>query len=83
MTATSRTAKSPVGRDPAKDRDSGASRSCGKGDLRDGWVPRCTDLGHRRAGRHFAGSFYHYFESKEEVFREVAAEVEPRLREPL
>ena len=29
------------------------------------------------------GSFYHYFESKEEVFREVAAEVEQRLHEPM
>jgi AcrR family transcriptional regulator len=29
------------------------------------------------------GSFYHYFESKEEIFREVAAAVEERLSEPM
>jgi AcrR family transcriptional regulator len=29
------------------------------------------------------GSFYHYFESKEEVFREVALEVDERLSAPL
>jgi AcrR family transcriptional regulator len=29
------------------------------------------------------GSFYHYFESKEEVFREVAVEVDERLGAPL
>jgi AcrR family transcriptional regulator len=29
------------------------------------------------------GSFYHYFDSKEQIFREVAAEVDERLSEPL
>jgi AcrR family transcriptional regulator len=29
------------------------------------------------------GAFYHYFDSKEEVFREVAAEVDERLSAPL
>ena len=42
---------------------------------------RISDIAERAGLSH--GSFYHYFESKEEVFREVAAEVEQRLREPL
>jgi AcrR family transcriptional regulator len=42
---------------------------------------RISDIAERAGLSH--GSFYHYFESKEEVFREVAAEVEHRLREPL
>ena len=42
---------------------------------------RISDIAERAGLSH--GSFYHYFESKEEVFREVAAEVEERLSEPL
>jgi AcrR family transcriptional regulator len=42
---------------------------------------RISDIAERAGLSH--GSFYHYFESKEEVFREVANEVEQRLREPL
>jgi AcrR family transcriptional regulator len=42
---------------------------------------RISDIAERAGLSH--GSFYHYFESKEEVFREVAAAVEERLREPL
>jgi AcrR family transcriptional regulator len=42
---------------------------------------RISDIAERAGLSH--GSFYHYFESKEEVFREVAGEVEQRLREPL
>ena len=42
---------------------------------------RISDIAERAGLSH--GSFYHYFESKEEVFREVAAEVEQRLSEPL
>jgi AcrR family transcriptional regulator len=42
---------------------------------------RISDIAERAGLSH--GSFYHYFDSKEEVFREVAAEVEERLREPL
>ena len=42
---------------------------------------RISDIAEQAGLSH--GSFYHYFESKEEVFREVAAEVEERLREPL
>jgi AcrR family transcriptional regulator len=42
---------------------------------------RISDIAERAGLSH--GSFYHYFESKEEVFREVAAEVEARLREPM
>jgi AcrR family transcriptional regulator len=42
---------------------------------------RISDIAERAGLSH--GSFYHYFESKEEVFREVAAEVDGRLSEPL
>jgi AcrR family transcriptional regulator len=42
---------------------------------------RISDIAERAGLSH--GSFYHYFESKEEVFREVAAAVEERLQEPL
>ena len=49
---------------------------------RDGFLDaRISDIAERAGLSH--GSFYHYFESKEEVFREVAAAVEERLREPL
>lgn len=42
---------------------------------------RVSDIAARAGLSH--GSFYHYFESKEEVFREVAAEVDERLSAPL
>jgi AcrR family transcriptional regulator len=42
---------------------------------------RISDIAERAGLSH--GSFYHYFESKEEVFREVAAEVDDRLSAPL
>ena len=42
---------------------------------------RISDIAERAGLSH--GSFYHYFDSKEEVFREVAAEVEERLSEPI
>ena len=42
---------------------------------------RITDIAERAGLSH--GSFYHYFESKEEVFREVAAAVDERLTAPL
>lgn len=42
---------------------------------------RISDIAERAGLSH--GSFYHYFESKEEVFREVAAEVDERLAAPL
>jgi len=42
---------------------------------------RISDIAERAGLSH--GSFYHYFESKEEVFREVAAEVENRLSAPM
>lgn len=42
---------------------------------------RISDIADRAGLSH--GAFYHYFESKEEVFREVAAAVEERLSEPL
>jgi AcrR family transcriptional regulator len=42
---------------------------------------RISDIAERAGLSH--GSFYHYFESKEEVFREVAAEVDERLSAPL
>jgi AcrR family transcriptional regulator len=42
---------------------------------------RISDIAQRAGLSH--GSFYHYFESKEEVFREVAAEVDERLSAPL
>ena len=49
---------------------------------RDGFLEaRISDIAEKAGLSH--GSFYHYFESKEEVFREVAAAVEERLREPL
>ena len=49
---------------------------------RDGFLDaRISDIAEKAGLSH--GSFYHYFESKEEVFREVAAEVEQRLSEPL
>ena len=49
---------------------------------RDGFLDaRISDIAERAGLSH--GSFYHYFESKEEVFREVAANVEARLYEPM
>lgn len=42
---------------------------------------RISDIAERAHLSH--GSFYHYFDSKEEIFREVAASVEERLGEPL
>ena len=42
---------------------------------------RISDIAEKAGLSH--GSFYHYFESKEEVFREVAANVEARLYEPM
>jgi AcrR family transcriptional regulator len=42
---------------------------------------RISDIADRAGLSH--GSFYHYFESKEEVFREVASEVEARLSAPM
>lgn len=42
---------------------------------------RISDIAERAGLSH--GSFYHYFESKEEVFREVADAVEEGLREPM
>jgi AcrR family transcriptional regulator len=42
---------------------------------------RISDIAKRAGLSH--GSFYHYFESKEEVFREVALGVEERLSEPM
>jgi AcrR family transcriptional regulator len=49
---------------------------------RDGFLDaRISDIAERAGLSH--GSFYHYFESKEEVFREVAAEVDERLVAPL
>ena len=42
---------------------------------------RVSDVAERAGLSH--GSFYHYFESKEEVFREVAAAVDERLSSPL
>jgi AcrR family transcriptional regulator len=49
---------------------------------RDGFLDaRISDIAERAGLSH--GSFYHYFESKEEVFREVAAEVDARLSAPM
>jgi AcrR family transcriptional regulator len=49
---------------------------------RDGFLDaRISDIAERAGLSH--GSFYHYFESKEEVFREVAAEVDKRLSAPM
>jgi AcrR family transcriptional regulator len=42
---------------------------------------RISDIAERAGLSH--GSFYHYFESKEEIFREVAAAVDQRLSAPL
>lgn len=42
---------------------------------------RISDIAERAGLSH--GSFYHYFESKDEVFREVADAVEEDLREPM
>jgi AcrR family transcriptional regulator len=48
----------------------------------DGFIDaRISDIAERAGLSH--GSFYHYFETKEEVFREVAAEVDARLSAPL
>ena len=68
---------------PQGRRDPGTPRECGQGGLRaDGFLDaRISDIAERAGLSH--GSFYHYFESKEEVFREVAAEVDERLRAPL
>jgi AcrR family transcriptional regulator len=49
---------------------------------RDGFLEaRISDIAEQAGLSH--GSFYHYFESKEEVFREVAAAVDERLNEPM
>jgi len=49
---------------------------------RDGFLDaRISDIAERAGLSH--GSFYHYFESKEEVFREVALEVDERLTAPM
>jgi AcrR family transcriptional regulator len=49
---------------------------------RDGFLDaRISDIAERAGLSH--GSFYHYFESKEEVFREVAAKVDERLSAPM
>ena len=49
---------------------------------RDGFLnARILDIAETAGLKH--GSFYHYFESKEEVFREVAAEVDERLSAPM
>jgi AcrR family transcriptional regulator len=42
---------------------------------------RISDIAERAGLSH--GSFYHYFDSKEEIFREVAAAVDEELSEPL
>ncbi len=42
---------------------------------------RISDIAERAGLSH--GSFYHYFDSKEEIFREVAADVDERLAAPL
>ena len=42
---------------------------------------RISDIAERAGLSH--GSFYHYFDSKEQIFREVAAVVDERLSEPL
>jgi AcrR family transcriptional regulator len=42
---------------------------------------RISDIAERAGLSH--GSFYHYFESKEEIFREVAAAVDQQLKAPL
>ena len=42
---------------------------------------RISDIADRAGLSH--GSFYHYFESKEEIFREVASEVDARLSAPM
>ena len=42
---------------------------------------RISDIAEHAGLSH--GSFYHYFESKEEVFREVALEVDERLTAPM
>ncbi|HXW34895.1 MAG TPA: TetR/AcrR family transcriptional regulator [Acidimicrobiales bacterium] len=42
---------------------------------------RISDIAERAGLSH--GSFYHYFESKEEIFREVAADVDEHLSEPM
>lgn len=42
---------------------------------------RISDIAERAGLSH--GSFYHYFESKEEIFREIAAAVDERLSAPL
>jgi AcrR family transcriptional regulator len=42
---------------------------------------RISDIAERAGLSH--GSFYHYFDSKEEIFREVAASVEEQLSAPM
>src|SRR5689334_24842175 len=42
---------------------------------------RISDIAERAGLSH--GSFYHYFDSKEQIFREVVESVEERLREPM
>jgi AcrR family transcriptional regulator len=42
---------------------------------------RISDISERAGLSH--GSFYHYFDSKDEIFREVAAAVDQELSEPL
>src|SRR6266568_9064949 len=42
---------------------------------------RISDIAERAGLSH--GSFYHYFDSKEQIFREVAEAMDERLSEPL
>src|SRR5947207_14341457 len=42
---------------------------------------RISDIAERAGVSH--GSFYHYFDSKEQIFREVAEMVDERLSEPM
>src|SRR2546423_6011556 len=42
---------------------------------------RISDIAERARLSH--GSFYHYFDSKEQIFREVVEAVEDRLAEPM
>src|SRR5271163_522331 len=49
---------------------------------RDGFLDaRISDIAERAGLSH--GSFYHYFESKEEIFREVAIAVDDKLSAPV
>ncbi len=84
MSSTSLTSEKPSGPRSRKGVETRARLVSAAKEIfeRDGFLDaRISDIAERAGLSH--GSFYHYFESKEEVFREVALEVDERLTAPM